>query len=269
VKSNKKKKMEEKKRPAEDPLEGGHGDEKRLRRESFSLSCFWREKEQAKWRDCQKEFERLRPVVLDPDTWSKHVVDGSERNVQKIVRDLEWIFTREKPSNFDGLTLENIRSLPPVVFESRLFTTIILNMNKSLLSLPSAIGAWTGTDLSLIGTGITHLPHEIGDCQQLQIVDLIKSNIQELPRSLGKCPMLGGVYLDFKATSDPKRPLLSQFAGHTSNDVAWKLKRDWDAYVTRMSCFLFCIESRICKLSPEFITGDLPCDILARIGSFL
>jgi hypothetical protein len=269
IKKKRKEKMDKKKngkRLPEGPPEDEPEDEPKEKRRRV-------EKEEAIRRDWREEIERFRHVLLDPDTWSKHVVEGSQQSALEIVRILERIFTRKRPSDYVDLMLADVRSIPEVVFESHLFTHIILDTsldtNKNLLTLPPAIGAWTGHYLFLVGTGITHLPHEIGDCQQLRDVDLIGSDIQELPRSLGKCPMLKAVFLDFKATRDPKRPLLSQFAGHSAGGIARKLKHDWDAYVTRMSCFLFCIESRICKYSTEGSTGDLPCDILARIGSFL
>jgi hypothetical protein len=251
--------MEEKKRPAEDPLEG-ESEKKRQRVEEE-----------------EEEKEEAKKVLLDPNTWSPHIVGEDSPPLPNSLSAMESLLERFKgcfnsplsPKSLGLYGCVQIRSLPPIIFECRLFKRVNLNLNWPLKSLPVEIGQWKGAHISLCRAGITHLPPEMGDCQELRVLELDFSAIQELPRRLGKCPSLVSVYLDVDATADPERPRLSQFAGLFGTDVAMKLKLDWANYVTSLRCFVFCLESRICKETADGISGDIPRDIVARIASFV
>jgi hypothetical protein len=243
---------EDRKRPAEDPLGGGH-DEKRQRVE---------------------EAENVRDVLLDPETWRPYVFSDDSPTIPGFPPPLEHAMSQirslmQRDSTRFIVFNARLTSFPPIVFGCGLFTTIDFSSNFYLTRIPDEIARWAGDYLSLRRTGITHLPPQIGDCQQLMIIELELSRIRALPRRLGKCQSLVRVYLDSFATIDPERPLLAQFDRLSADEVARKLKRDWASYVTSMSCLLFCLETRICKETPEGISGDIPRDILPHIASFL
>jgi hypothetical protein len=263
--------MEEKKRPAEDPLEGAPC-EKRQR---------------VDWKDDYAwllEHEKVGSALLDPNTWVPHIVGEFKPTAQNPLPPLETILRDIFRSLEDilaeitnardswrslGLCSAHLGSLPPIIFECRLFKEIYLDPDAAVSIIPTEIGQWEGRRLDFARTGFLRLPHEIGDCQQLQFVDLFESRIQELPRRLGKCPELRCVFLGPTMAYDPLRPRLWQFQGLDGDQIATKLKRDWASYVTSMSCFVFCLESRICKETAEGISGDIPRDILPRIASFI
>jgi hypothetical protein len=267
--------MEEKKRRAEGPLEDGL-DEKRQRVEE--------EEEEAgrvgwlDWPAWERERQRVGKVLLDPDTWLPHIIDKNTRTVPSPrfpSPPLTYIFEDINRANEGNcwrvlsLACYHLGSLPAILFRCRLFETIYLHRADTVTVIPAEIGRWKGHSLYLAYSGISRLPPEIGDCQQLQSIDLFRSNIQELPRRLGKCPELTEVIIDLKATTDLERPRLWQFYGLNRREVATKLKLDWANYVTGLRCFVFCLESRICKETADGISGNIPCDILARIASFV
>jgi hypothetical protein len=264
--------MEEKKRRADDPLED-EPDEKKRR---------------VDWRydnALEREYWRVKNALLDPNTWLPHIVGEFQPTARYLVPPLEIILaeiaqclrdilTEEDEPEYSAwrlltLSSRHLGSLPPIIFECRLFETIFLDRDAPVTIIPAEIGQWKGRNLSFTETGILRLPHEIGDCEELHMIDLLNSKIQELPRRLGKCPELWSVFLGREMTCDPERPRLWQFKGLDGVDIAAKLKRDWASYVTSMSCLLFCLETRICKETPEGISGDIPRDILPHIASFL
>jgi len=266
--------MEEKKRRAEGPLEG-RPDEKKQRVEDEE------ENGRVDWRNLSaldRERERVREVLFDPDTWSPHIVSECTPTgfptyeprppLEAIFEDINRV-GKDSSGALLSLTCRHLGSLPAILFRCRLFEMIWLYRAENVTVLPTEIGQWKGQRLSLSHSGISRLPPEIGDCQQLQSIDLWRSNIQELPRRLGKCQELTEVIMDLSASFDLDRPRLWQFYGLGRREIATKLKLDWANYVTGLRCFVFCLESRICKETADGISGDIPCDILARIASFI
>jgi hypothetical protein len=265
--------MDEKKRPAEGPPEGGP-DEKRQRVEEEE------EEGRVDWRNLSaldRERERVREVLFDPDTWSPHIVSECPPTgfptyeprppLEAIFEDINRV-GKDSSRQLLSLTCRHLGSLPAILFRCRLFEIIWLYRAETVTGLPAEIGRWKGHSLSLSHSGISRLPPEIGDCQQLQSIDLFGSRILELPRRLGKCPELTCVIVDLKATPTD-RPLMRQFFGLNRREIATKLKLDWANYVTSLRCFVFCLESRICKETADGISGDIPRDIVARIASFV